>query len=123
MSNSGLWLSSDGVKTSSKTNKEDLLFESGETVKSFLVVGTTKAVRLILVMPVFSGAIVSGVISIENEDGVEIYSTPDATEDNTHIFSPDKGIPLVGINTVKLTLSSDPLSSGTCSVTLYLEEG
>ena len=123
MSNSGLWLSSDGIKASAKSSKEELVFATGETVKSFTIVGTHRVNRIILEMPVFAGAVVMGVLTIENEDGVEIYASADASEDNTHVYSPDKGIPLVGINTVKLTLSTDPLSSGTCSVTLYSEEG
>lgn len=123
MSNSGLWLSSDGIKASTKTSKEVMSFVSGETVKSFTVVGTYHVNRIILEMPVFAGAVVYGVVSIENNDEIEIYATSDASEDNTHVFAPDKAIPLIGINTVKLTLSSDPLSSGVCSVTLYSEEG
>lgn len=123
MANSGLWFSSVGKTATSKTDVESLAFVSGDTVKSFTVTGSYKVIRIILEMPTFSGAVVTGVVSIENSDGVEIYASSSASETNTHVFSPDPGVPLVGVNTVKLTLSTDPLSTGTCTVSLYLEEG
>ena len=123
MSKSGLWLSSMGTSLASKTTPESLAFLTGDTLKSFTVTGNYKVTRIILVMPTFSGAVVTGVLSIENSDSVEIYSSSAASETNTHVYSPDPGVPLVGVNTFKLTLSTDPLSSGTPTVSLYLEEG
>jgi len=104
-----------------KTPRTELAFVSGDTVKSFTITATAKATLAVLEMPSFSGAVVTGTLSIENSDSVEIYSKGDMAENETHVIV--TSVPLVGINTVKVTLSTDPLSSGTCYVTLYLEGG
>jgi len=106
-----------------KTERTALAFVSGDTVKSFTLTATAKATRIVFEMPAFSGAVVTGVVSIENSDGKEIYASASGAEDDTHIYSPDPAIPIVGTNTVKATLSTDPLSSGTCYVAIYLEGG
>lgn len=106
-----------------KTERTALAFVSGDTVKSFTFTATAKATRIIFEMPAFSGAVVTGVVSIENSDGKEIYASAAGAESNTHVYSPDPAVPIVGTNTVKVTLSTNPLSSGTCYVAMYLEGG
>ena len=103
----------------SKTERTALAFDSGVTVKSFTLTATAKATRIILEMPSFSATVV-GVVSIENSDGVEIYESAACDESNTHIIAPDPVVPIVGTNTIKITLDTNPLSSGTVYVTIYL---
>lgn len=103
-----------------KTERETLAFISGETVKNFTLIATATVTMIILEMPAFSGAAVTGVVSIENSDGVEICASPTCAEDTVYQFLLDPAIPLIGTNTIKVTLSTDPLSSGDCYVTLYL---
>jgi len=104
-----------------KTEREALAFVSGDTVKSFTLTVTARAKMIVLEMPTFSGAVVTGTVSVENSDSKEIYSRGDMVENETHVRTVD--FPIVGTNTVKVTLSTDPLSSGTCYVTIYLEGG
>lgn len=101
-----------------KTPRTELAFVSGDTVKSFTITATAKATLAVLEMPSFSGAVVTGTLSIENSDGVEIYSKGDMAENETHVRT--ISVPLVGTNTVKVTLNTDPLSSGSCFVTLSM---
>ena len=110
-------------KTLIKTERTALVFASGETVKSFTILTWAKITRIIFEMPSFAGAVVTGVVSIENSDGKEIYASAAGAENNTHVYSPDPGVPLVETNTVKVTLNTDPLSDGTCYVTMYIEGG
>lgn len=110
-------------KSLMKTNRQALAFVSGDTVKSFTLEAWAKATRIIFEMPTFSGAVVTGTVSIENSDGKEIYASAAGAESNTHVYSPDPAIPIVGSNTVKVTLNTDPLSSGTCYIAMYLEGG
>jgi hypothetical protein len=110
-------------KSLMKTDRRALAFVSGDTVKSFTLEAWAKATRIVFEMPAFSGAVVTGIVSIENSDGKEIYASAAGAEDDTHIYSPDPAIPIVGSNTVKVTLNTDPLSSGTCYVAIYLEGG
>ena len=131
----GTRLSRDGIEVTSethpinetlaKTEREELAFVSGDTVKSFNITVSAKLLQVIFEMPSFSGAVVTGVFSIENSDGVEICTTAAISttlaENTVHQLSLDPAIVLIGTNTVKVTLSTDPLSSGSCYVTLYLE--
>jgi len=105
----------------SKTDREALEFASGDTVKSFTVTASGEVIFILVEMPTFSGAVVTGVCSIENSDGVKISSSPTCAENTVTPFSVEPAIPLVGTNTVKITLNTDPLSSGTCYVTMYLK--
>jgi hypothetical protein len=111
---SGKWL----YKTLHKTDRYALSFESGDTVKSFTINARALTHTIILEMPSFSGAVVTGTLSIENSDDNEIYSNGSLAENTIHVMTTE--IPLVGDSTVKVTLSGDPLSSGICYVSMYL---
>ena len=100
-----------------ETDRTELAFVLGITVKSFTVKAWAKLCMIVLEIPAFTGANPTGTLSIENADGVEIYSKGDMAEDETHVRTVN--VPLVGENTVKVTLSTNPLSSGDCYVTLY----
>ena len=99
--------------------RKEVIFESGDTVKSFTIDGTGTFKRIVFEMPVFSGAVVTGTVSIENADENEIYAKSGMAEDAVHVELVSE--PVVGENTVKVTLSTDPLSSGTCYLTFYAE--
>jgi len=103
-----------------QTTRKALAFTTGVTTLNFTIEAWANLKRIVFEMPSFSGAVVTGTVSIENQDDVEIYSKGSMAENDTHIRS--VSVPLVGENTVIVTLSTDPLSSGTCYVTLYLED-
>lgn len=84
---------------------------------------SANCVRLLFEMPSLSGATVTAILSIENPNGTVAYESNSCGEDNTHILAPDPKVPIVGTNTIKITLSTDPLSSGTAYVTPYFEGG
>ena len=110
-------------KTLYMAPRQTISIVSGTTVYSFTIEAYGLATRIILVMPVLTGAVVTGVVSIENSDSTVIYESAACAENDTHILAPDPGVPIVGTNTVKLTCSTDPLSSGTAYVTTYLQGG
>lgn len=101
-----------------KAPRTSLVFATGDTVKSFTINANAFTHTMILEMPAFSGAVVTGTLSIENADSVELYSEAGLAENTDHIMFAKR--PLVGDSTVKVTLSEDPVSDGTCYVTLYL---
>jgi len=101
--------------------RQTISIVSGTTVYSFTIEANGLATRIILVMPALSGAVVTGVVTIENVNSEVIYESAACAENDTHILAPDPGVPIVGTNTVKLTCSTDPLSSGTGYITLYME--
>jgi len=107
-------------KTLYMAPRQTISIVSGTTVYSFTIEATGLAIRIILVMPALSGAVVTGVVSIENVNNEVIYESSACAENDTHILAPDPGVPIVGTNTVKLTCSTDPLSSGTAYATIYL---
>ena len=75
-------------------------------------------------MPVFDADTVTGVVSIENSDGKEIYASASGGESDTHVYSPDPAIPIVGTNTVKVTINKAAgTGGGICYVVIYLEGG
>jgi len=106
-----------------KTGRKALVFASGDTVKSFTINANALTHSIIFEMPTFSGAAVTGTFSIENSDGKELYSNGGVAEGAVDMKFPEDSIerPLVGDNTVKVTLSTDPLSDGTVYVTMYLQ--
>lgn len=105
-------------RTLVKTDRYTLAFTSGDTVKSFTINAVALTHTIVLEMPTFSGAVVTGTLSIENSDSNEIYSNGGMAENTDHVMVTEQ--PLVGDNTIKVTLSTDPLSSGTCYVSMYL---
>ena len=102
-----------------KTARTSLAFTTGKTVLFFTIQAWANLKMIVFEMPTFTGAVVTGTVSIENSDSKEIYSKGLMAEAITHVRTVD--IPLTGQNTVKVTLSTDPLSTGTCYVTLYVE--
>jgi len=101
--------------------RQTISIVSGTTVYSFTIEANGLATRIILVMPDITGAVgVTAVVSIENVNSEVIYESAACGESDTHILAPDPGIPIVGTNTVKVTLSTNPLSSATGYATLYL---
>jgi len=103
-----------------QTGRESLSIVSGTTVYSFTIDATGHAERIVLEMPTISGATCTAKLTIENKDSKEIYKSPSTVmiENETHVMV--TSVPLVGENTVKLTLSTDPLSSATAYVSIYL---
>ncbi|MCK4788127.1 MAG: hypothetical protein KAV87_30570 [Desulfobacteraceae bacterium] len=105
-------------KTLMKTDRTALAFASGDTVKSFTINANALTHTIVLEMSGFSGANPTATLSVENSDSVEIYSNSGMAENADHVMAAEK--PLVGDNTIKVTLSEDPLSDGTAHVSLYL---
>ena len=103
--------------------RQSISIVSGTTVYSFTIDATANVPKILLTMPALSGAVVTGVVSIENVNGDPAYASSACAENDDYILSPDNKVPLVGTSTVKLTLSTDPLSTGTATITLYLEGG
>jgi len=104
-----------------KSTRRELAFISGDTVKSFTLNATAITYSLVVEIPSFSGATVTAVCSIENSDGVEIYASDALNENSVNVIKTER--PLVGDSTIKITLSADPLSSGSCYVTIYVTGG
>ena len=104
-----------------QTSRETLSFTTGVTVLSFTLEAWANVTRIILEMPAFSAANPTGTVSIENQDGTVIYESSTCSEDDTHIIAPYPSVPIVGENTIKVTLSTNPLSSGIAYLTIYLE--
>jgi len=104
-----------------QTARQSLSIVSGTTVYSYTIEATGHAERIVLEMPTISGATCTAKLTIENSDTKEIYESPSTVmaENDTHVMI--TSVPLVGTNTVKLTLSTDPLSSATAYVSIYLE--
>lgn len=111
----------DIFKNLRKTTRRSLDFVSGDTMKSFTITAAANVSRIVFEMPSFSGAVVTGVVSIENSDGVKIYASSAQAENDIYVLKPDPSVFILGTNTIKVTLNTDPLSSGTCYLTLYLE--
>jgi len=102
------------------TDRKLLSFVSGTTVYSFDIYANALTHTIILTMPTISGAVCTATLSIENSNGEEIYASASTLAEATvHVLSTEK--PLIGKNTVKVTLSTDPLSSASCYVTMYLQ--
>ena len=106
-----------------KTERTLLSIVSGTAVYSFDITVSGNAKRIKLEMPSITGANPTAKLTIENSDSEEIYESPSTVmaENDDHVMV--TSVPLVGTNTIKLTLSTDPLSSATAYVTIYLEGG
>ena len=104
-----------------QTPRQAISIVSGTTVYSFTIEANCYAERIVLEMPAISGAVCTAKLTIENRDSKEIYESPSTVmaENDTHVMI--TSVPLVGTNTVKLTLSTDPLSSATAYVSIYVE--
>ena len=102
------------------TARQALSIVSGTTVYSYTIEATGHAERIVLEMPTISGATCTAKLTIENRDSKEIYESPNTVmaENDTHVMV--TSVPLVGTNTVKLTLSTNPLSSATAYVSIYV---
>ena len=109
----------ENIDTIEMVPRTAIAFESGDTVKSQVINTNALTNRIVLTMPTFSGAVVTATLSIENSDGEEIYSKGGLVESGTHVMITE--VELVGDNTFKVTLSTDPLSSGICYLSVYLK--
>lgn len=107
----------ENIDKLSKTDKTAIEFESGDTIKSIEISARAIVSQIVFTMPSFSGAAVTGTLSIENEDGDEIFSQAGLTEDETHVVIFNM-LQISGVNIFKVTLSTDPLSSGTCYISM-----
>ena len=105
--------------TLDKTSRAAIAFVSGDTEKSQAINANALTNRIVLTMPAFSGAVVTATLTIENVDGEEIYKQTGLVENETHVMITE--VQLMGDNTFKITLDTDPLSSGTCYLTAYLK--
>lgn len=107
-----------------KTARTALTFAATGLVQSFTIKASALAVRIIFEMPAFAADTVTGVVSIENSDGKEIYASSAGGESDTHVYSPDPPVPIVGTNTVKVTINKAAGGSGgICYATIYLSGG
>jgi len=101
-----------------KTDEESLVFGASDVVKSFTITEVGLTYAILVVLPNWTND-VTGVLSIENSDSNEIYASDDLDRNETHMIPTEK--PLVGTNTVKLTLFGVPGGSGgTATVTIYI---
>ena len=85
-----------------QTTRKALAFTTGVTTLNFTIETWANLTRVIFEMPAFSGAVVTGTLSIENQDDIEIYTYGSVAESAT--YTATVAVPLVGINTVKVTL-------------------
>lgn len=105
--------------TLDKIPKTELAFVSGVTVKTVTINANALTTRIILAVPVFSGAVVTAKLTIEDTDGNEIFEWCDLCEDETHVRITE--VQLIGDNVFKVTLDTNPLSSGSCYLSGYLK--
>lgn len=102
-----------------KTVPQTEAIGAAATVGSFTIKAWATVHTIVLKLPNWTNA-VTATISIENSDGDEIYSHSGLGENDTHTFAVD--VPIVGTNTVKVTLTGVPGGTGGDTVTtLYLE--
>lgn len=105
-------------KTLVMTDRTALAFTASSTENSFTINANAFTHTIILETPDFTNAVTS-TLSIENSNSVELYSESGLAENTDHIMFAKR--PLVGDNTVKVTLSGVAGGSGgTAYVTLYL---
>lgn len=102
-----------------RTPKTALAFGASDTVKSFTLEIAALTHTIIVIIPNWTNA-VTAVLSIENADSDEVFSSGPLFEDSTHDIITE--VPLIGLNTIKLTLSGAPGGSGgTANVTVYIQ--
>ncbi len=109
----GLHLHDKLVKTAAKT----VAIAADATAASFTVLASAKTHIIILKLPDWTNA-VTATLSIENSDGNEIYSEDALAKDTTHVMITSR--PLVGKNTVKITLTGVPGDAIEPETTIYL---
>lgn len=101
-----------------KVPENSQVFAATGQVKSYSLSATAFTHTIIVIVPAFTNAI-TAILSIENTDGHEIYASGALAKGTTHVLAVEK--PLVGDNTVKLTLSGDAGGTGgTIKTTIYL---
>ncbi|MBW2632364.1 MAG: hypothetical protein JRC90_11540 [Deltaproteobacteria bacterium] len=105
--------------TLDKIPETEIAFSSGDTVKEITINANALTNRIVLKLPVFSGAIITAMLTIEDSDGNEIFRQAGLVEDETHVMIDE--VELIGDNIFKVTLSTDPLSSGSCFLSGFLK--
>ena len=88
------------------------------TVASFTIEAWALTHTIVLTLPDWTNT-VSATLSIENVNGDELYSNGTLAQNATHVMA--TSTPLIGINTVKITLSGVPGGTGgDTDTSLYL---
>jgi hypothetical protein len=101
-----------------KVPENSQTFGTTGKVKSYSLSATAFTHTIVVVIPDFTNDVTT-VLSIENADDHEIYASGSLAKNTTHVLAAEK--PLVGNNTIKLTLSGD--AGGSCGIVktkLYL---
>lgn len=105
------------------TDPKTVAIANATVLGSFTIKATALVHTMVVKLPTWSNDI-NARVSIENSNGDEVYANSNSGVYSlgrglTHVLSPNK--PLVGNNTVKITLASDPGGTGGNTVTtLYL---
>ena len=99
------------------TTPKTVAIAADATVGSFTINATALTHTIVLKIPTYTN-VETATISIENSNGDEIYSNGTLAKFTTHIIAVSK--PLVGDNTVKITLSGVPGDAIEPETTFYL---
>ena len=106
-------------KTIQKADPQTISIASDKTVGNFTICAWALTHTIVVVLPDWTNS-VTATLSIENDDSNEIYSVASLAKDSTHVIAVEK--PLVGTNTVIITLSGVPGGTGgDTETTLYLQ--
>jgi len=106
-------------KTIEKVDPQTINIASDKTTGNFTICAWALTHTIVVVLPDWSTTR-TATLSIENDDGNEIYSVGSLTDNSTHVIAVEK--PLVGTNTVIITLTGVPgTGGGDVEVTLYLQ--
>lgn len=102
-----------------KTVEKEVDIGAAETSCSFTITISALTHTIVCFLPAWSAA-VTGQITITNSDGREIYASVDTLAKNTvHVLAVEK--PLVGENTITITLDGAPGGTGgTTATSIYL---
>jgi len=96
-----------------KIPEQLLAFGAADTVKSFTIESSAKVHSIVIAHPLFTNS-VTCILSIENEDGRQIYATdPIANAAGVeNIQALDDYVAMAGVCTIKATLSGVPGGTG-----------
>lgn len=100
---------------------QTLSFDEDDTVKSFDIDGRGLIHTIVMTVPNFTN-VVTATLTVTNQDGVEIYNSTAKAKNATYALTQlwDK-VPIVGFNTVKVTLSGAAGGTGgDVTVSVYM---
>ena len=107
-----------------KTERTEVLIDTGTLIYTVRTIkANANVTRIIVVMPSLTADDVTAILSITNSDGDVIYESYACDENGVNIIAPNPAVPLVGTNTIILTLNKDSGGSGTAYASIYLEGG